>query len=204
MEALALFVGAEITGEIDDPAIRKTDNRKATLHWLIKLERIFNRSEFRIIRDNNFEPKYTICPHSEPIPDGFNLDSSLQAGPQLLPTVTDEEEAFIRQDPDDGHTVDSIGCRRNAARTAIGIRPDGTVIFVAVAGQPQDSTSPGMTLRELSALMKQLGCVQALNLDGGNSTTMYVHPSSDSYGVTVCGKNPETRVKSVLVLTPRK
>lgn len=166
------------------------------------LEKIFNRSEFRVLRDNNFEPKYTICPHNEPIPEGFGIDSSLQAGPQLLPTVTDEEEAFVRKDAD-GNTVDSIGARRNAARTAVGIRPDGTVVFVAVAGKPQDSSSPGMTLRDLSALMKQLGCVQALNLDGGNSTTMFVYPKSDSYGVTVCGKKPETHVKSVLLLVPR-
>lgn len=164
------------------------------------LDKIFNRSEFRILTDARGETRFTITPHNAELAEGDQLVHSLQAGPQLLPTVTDEEEAFVRQDPDDGHTVDSIGSRRNAARTAIGIRPDGTVIFVAVAGQPQDSSSPGMTLRELANVMKQLGCVQALNFDGGTSTTMFVHPIGDSYGVTACGKKPETHVKSVLLL----
>lgn len=166
------------------------------------LEQIFNRSEFRILLDSKGDEKFAIGAHDSPVPEGFTLDSSLQAGPQLLPAVTDEEEAFVRQDPD-GTQVDSIGARRNAARTALGIRPDGTVILVAVAGKPQDSSSPGLTLKELAGVMRQLGCVQALNLDGGNSTTMFVYPPADSYGVTACGKNPETRVKSVLLLLPK-
>lgn len=42
--------------------------------------------------------------------------------------------------------------------------------------------------------MKGLGCTEAINLDGGASTTMFAGTT------TVCGKKPETRVKSILLL----
>lgn len=58
-------------------------------------------------------------------------------------------------------------------RTAIGWRKDGTLILVTVDGrQPQRSV--GMTIEELAGLMLELGCVEALNMDGGGSTTMVV------------------------------
>jgi len=56
------------------------------------------------------------------------------------------------------------------ARTAIGILPDGNWIFVVVDGK-QPELSLGMTMGELADFMEDLGCVEALNLDGGGSTT---------------------------------
>ena len=55
------------------------------------------------------------------------------------------------------------------ARTALGLLPNGHWLFVVV-----DKTGlfDGMTIGELADLMKKLGCVDALNLDGGGSATM--------------------------------
>jgi hypothetical protein len=58
-------------------------------------------------------------------------------------------------------------------RTAVGIRPDGTWIFVVVDGRQQE-LSRGMTLEETAAFMHSLGCRDAVNLDGGGSSTFYV------------------------------
>jgi hypothetical protein len=58
---------------------------------------------------------------------------------------------------------------QRAARSAIGLTAEGSLLWV-VAGQAQEST--GLTLAETAALMQQLGSVQALNLDGGNSSTL--------------------------------
>lgn len=59
-------------------------------------------------------------------------------------------------------------------RTAVGIARDGRrVILVTVDGR-QKPYSDGMTLRELSDLMRALGSDDALNLDGGGSTTMVI------------------------------
>lgn len=57
-------------------------------------------------------------------------------------------------------------------RTAVGLRHDGTWVFVVVDGR-QPTLSVGMNLRELSDLLLSLDCVDALNLDGGGSSTLY-------------------------------
>jgi len=56
------------------------------------------------------------------------------------------------------------------ARTAVGVLPNGHWVFVIVDGK-QPYFSKGMTIDELAHFMQELGCVYALNLDGGGSTT---------------------------------
>jgi len=58
-------------------------------------------------------------------------------------------------------------------RTAVGVRSDGRVLLVTVDGR-QPETSVGMTIAELAALLIELGAVEAVNMDGGGSTTMVV------------------------------
>lgn len=55
-------------------------------------------------------------------------------------------------------------------RTAIGWTAKGDVLLVTVDGR-QPGYSEGMTLAELSRFLVNLGAVDALNLDGGGSTT---------------------------------
>jgi exopolysaccharide biosynthesis protein len=63
-------------------------------------------------------------------------------------------------------------CRANP-RTGIGYTANGGVLLVVVDGrQPRWST--GVSLRAFANIMLDLGAVQALNLDGGGSTTMVV------------------------------
>jgi len=57
-------------------------------------------------------------------------------------------------------------------RTAVGFRRDGFWVFVVVDGR-QPQLSVGMSLAELAALMLGLGCTDAINLDGGGSSTLY-------------------------------
>jgi len=66
-----------------------------------------------------------------------------------------------------------------AARTAVGITSDNKIIFLAVNGKMRakngsSSQSVGMTLTELAYFMQSLDIKDALNLDGGGSTTMVV------------------------------
>jgi hypothetical protein len=59
-------------------------------------------------------------------------------------------------------------------RTMIGTSADGTIWLVVVDGR-QPELSVGMTLDELHTLAKRLWLTNALNLDGGGSTTMWVN-----------------------------
>jgi len=58
-----------------------------------------------------------------------------------------------------------------APRTAIGIRADGSIIFYTIDGR-QKGYSYGVRIETLAKRMLELGCVDALNLDGGGSTTL--------------------------------
>ena len=57
-----------------------------------------------------------------------------------------------------------------APRTAIGLKADGKVIMFVVDGR-QAPYSAGMTLYELAETMINMGCVRAVNCDGGGSST---------------------------------
>ena len=60
-------------------------------------------------------------------------------------------------------------------RTAIGIKSDGTYLFVVSDGRTDESE--GLSLQELAECMKELGAVTAYNLDGGGSSTMVFNGS---------------------------
>lgn len=63
-------------------------------------------------------------------------------------------------------------CNDRHPRTAMGEKADGTVVLLVVDGRAKESA--GMSIPELQKLMKWLGCRDAINLDGGGSTAMYV------------------------------
>lgn len=58
-------------------------------------------------------------------------------------------------------------------RSAVGFTKDNELIIVTVDGREQSSI--GVTLGELARIMKGLGCVYAMNFDGGGSSVMYVN-----------------------------
>ncbi|MFD0940351.1 phosphodiester glycosidase family protein [Pedobacter boryungensis] len=57
-------------------------------------------------------------------------------------------------------------------RTAIGMKPNGKIILLTVDGRQENSA--GVSLFELTKVMRWLGCTSAINLDGGGSTTLWV------------------------------
>ena len=61
-----------------------------------------------------------------------------------------------------------------APRTSIGIKEDGTVVFMTIDGRQSTNQMDGVTLRENGLALLAEGCTQGFNLDGGGSTTMAV------------------------------
>jgi exopolysaccharide biosynthesis protein len=59
-----------------------------------------------------------------------------------------------------------------APRTAVGFSRDGAKMFVLTADGRQPAFADGLGLDELAAMMIELGAYNAVNLDGGGSTTM--------------------------------
>lgn len=62
-------------------------------------------------------------------------------------------------------------------RTVAGVTADGRLVLLTIDGRSR--TSVGATLMEAAAAARSLGMIEAVNLDGGGSTTMAVrgHPS---------------------------
>ncbi len=64
--------------------------------------------------------------------------------------------------------------RQRHPRTAVGFAGGGRTFWLVTVDGRQAPYSDGMTLAELVGLMQRLGADEALNLDGGGSTTMVV------------------------------
>ena len=90
------------------------------------------------------------------------------AGPLLLrngrPAIDAVAEGVL--DPRDLNDYTFSAYRH--ARTMIGVDRQGRILLATVDGIP--AVSEGMTLTEEAALMRSLGAVDAMNLDGGGST----------------------------------
>ncbi len=90
-------------------------------------------------------------------------------------------------------------------RTALGVRPDGTTLLLVADGRFRHKAE-GLSLNELTMIMRWLGCTEAINLDGGGSSTMYVknhenqvvnHPS-DNHTYDHTGQRPVSN--AILIL----
>lgn len=68
-------------------------------------------------------------------------------------------------------------------RTAVGADREGRTLWIVVADGRQPGTSEGLALVELAALFRTLGCWDALNLDGGGSTTLVLQDGDGEHWV---------------------
>lgn len=91
-------------------------------------------------------------------------------------------------------------------RSAVGCNAKGEVILVVVDGRSEDNAA-GATIEELTDICQWLGMVEALNLDGGGSSTLW----NKKYGVLnhpcdnrLFDHEGERRVMSTLVVKPKK
>ena len=84
-------------------------------------------------------------------------------------------------------------------RTAVAKLKDGKFLMMTVDGRSE--ASGGIGLQNLAKILLELGATDAMNLDGGGSTTMFLdgkvvnHPSD---------KEGERKVGDAILVTPRK
>lgn len=98
---------------------------------------------------------------------------------ELTPASGVKPEAAVGGQPIlvDGKPTERLDDRIRAPRSAAGNTADGKhVMLVTVDGRQSDSV--GATLSEMSALLAQLGLDDAVNLDGGGSSTLVYREQS--------------------------
>ena len=96
-------------------------------------------------------------------PEWKDVNHIISGGPYLVR----HGEVFVDMT---AQKLTAIGGRN--PRTAIGYTKDNHLIMLTADGR--EGASVGLTLMELAQLMQEFGCVEAMNLDGGGSTVMYV------------------------------
>lgn len=80
-------------------------------------------------------------------------------------------------------------------RTAIGRTAEGDIRIFVMDGVPETSGSSGLTLDGLAKTMRDLGCTDALNLDGGGSSTVLLKKENGT--LTMANQPPETNGRAV-------
>jgi hypothetical protein len=145
-------------------------DKSVSIDWIYH----FSNEIEDIIRFDNPLPNTTTTPASAPVRSAgqsyTNLLMGLGGGPMLVKNgqvrITHDEEVFF------GSGIEWTNTR---PRTAVGYTDDNKLlIFIAEGGLVNSS---GATLRQVADIMIALGAVEAMNLDGGGSTTMSVNGS---------------------------
>lgn len=73
-------------------------------------------------------------------------------------------------------------------RTAMGVTADGTIVVVTADGRT--ALARGLSLEELGEVLSALGCVDAINLDGGGSTTLWAAAYAAATGGSGIANHP--------------
>ncbi len=118
--------------------------------------------------------------------------SIIGGGPQLIKNgrieITNAAEKILPSFVSDGHP-----------RTAIAKLKSGQILLVTVDGR-QPGESIGMSLTMLADLLIEFGAVEAINLDGGGSTTMVIRNKLVNKPSDASGERP---VSDAILLYPR-
>lgn len=74
-----------------------------------------------------------------------------------------------------GKELLDISADSSQPRSAIGIRKDKKMIFFVCEGRKMTPDVSGFTTAEVADILKDLGCVDAMNLDGGGSSCLLIN-----------------------------
>ena len=80
-------------------------------------------------------------------------------------------------------------------RTSVGITAEGKVVFMVLDGR-QEPFSCGGSMHEIAQIMLEAGCVAAINLDGGGSTT-YVAKQEGEDSVSIINRPSDGSERSI-------
>ncbi len=84
--------------------------------------------------------------------------------------------------------------------TAVGLKADGSAIFYTIDGR-QKGYSVGATYAQVAERLQELGCVSAVALDGGGSTTLGATlPGSESFSIVNRPSTADRRINNTILL----
>lgn len=132
---------------------------------------------------NSLDPETSLSRRVLKRKSRWPVETAVGGGPVLLQKgevaiANNEELKFAGKAIDDRHP-----------RTAMGYTADGRLIVLVVEGR-NPGTAEGVSLTQLAGLLQEIGCVEALNLDGGGSSCMLVNGKETIRVSDAAGQRP--------------
>lgn len=122
----------------------------------------------------------------------WKVQTAVGGGPMLLQNgevyiTNDQERMFMGKAINDKHP-----------RTAMGYTKDHKLIILVVEGR--NPNAAGATFKEMAQIFKDLGCIEALNFDGGGSSNLLINGKET---IKISDKTPRP-VPSVFIIEKKK
>ncbi len=157
--------------------------------WVLSLGRKF----FNIM--NRFKPGQKLTLDISIKPDTINIYNAVSGGPRILRSgkVSVESNKEGQREGFD---------REKHPRTAVGYSQDKRFLVIAVIDGRQPGYSRGVDLYELAGLMLEFGCYEALNLDGGGSSTLVIGNKIVNHPSDATGPRPVANALLVISTAP--
>lgn len=102
--------------------------------------------------------------------DRMNAEQKLLKKADFIATGTNP--LIIEGEINTGNAIEFESYNKKVPRTMFGQRADGRFLLVVVDGNNKESS--GVTVEEAANIMADLNAIEAINLDGGGSSAMYV------------------------------
>lgn len=153
-----------------------------------RFDAVLSRSELRIYQDKKGKLLFDITKHTDPVPEGYEIKHSLQAGPMLKPTYNLQEEGFMTLNKEERVLKESADVTKRRERTIIGLRGENLYIVVF-------SKTAKATMNEANEFCGKLSLKKAMALDGGGSTAV-IYKDLNIFSEGINGRE----VKSFLVI----
>lgn len=168
----------------------KTDTTKFTdepmIRGVIGIDKKRNPDIAWITADtfSTYPKAYQAFPMADTLiaPVKWKMKTAIGGGPILLQggkisITNNQEKMFAGKAIDDKHP-----------RTCIGYTVDKKIIIMVIEGR--NANASGATLLQEAKLLQDLGCVEALNLDGGGSSCLLINGKPTIYVSDKTGQRP--------------
>jgi hypothetical protein len=138
-----------------------------------------------------FSPGTRLELEARSVPEGHVAHHAVSGGPRLL------REGRVSVEREEEGQREGFDSERHP-RTAAGFTRDGRYLVLLVVDGRQPGHSRGIDLYDLAALLLEFECYEALNLDGGGSSTLVVEDRVANRPSDVTGPRPVANALLVL------
>lgn len=179
---------------INRSAIGITKKRKADVAWLATDSAWQYAKATQLLKRNNKFKEDSIQSAEGSVFEKWKMQTAVGGGPVLLQggqiNITNEEELMFT----------GKGIKDKHPRTAMGYTKDNKLIILVIQGR-MPNIADGATLYQEASILKEIGCIEALNLDGGGSSCMLVNGKET---ITPSDKTGQRAVPAVFLIRHNK